>query len=881
MHFVKNEVHPPSLNRFSRISVEFDEKKLVTFFNFYRLFWVNPLQSEADLLYNIIYGNLEMTAAASVAGKSVKNKERRYEHLALLTLKDIGKIYVSEGNIAVGIRGVNLSFDRGEFVAVTGASGSGKSTLLNIISGMDSYEEGELIIEGETTSHYLQPDWEGYREKYISFIFQDYNIIESYTVLQNVELALMHIADRRERRRRAVELLTRVGLQSHLRQKGSRLSGGQKQRTVIARALAKDSPIILADEPTGNLDSKTSEEIIRLLKEVSRDKLLIMVTHNFDQVAELATRHIRIFDGAVESDRVLHGSAQLPFTKADLERSEAKLRAAREQLESVGLPQKAKKKAAGKRGEKKSSQLRNGITLGRSIFTSRPMLSLFLCLLMILGSFGIFVTTAIYGDTENLFPDYLMFTPIDGRLVITSQSGQPLTDEELAGLAESYGAESYLHYDMALDSGSQFVALRDFSATAHLKYTFGKDYGKDILGRYPTATHEVLLRLPIAFQPEYGKDRILKDKIVLERMEFDVVGIQYYYDTNQSGSVLFTKEGFRMANAALCLFSRGQHSFEIDLLQDGRQIETLRTNISRIAREMEGGRLYIDSRIYRKALENAEGDELQTDVQFSVTYYSMNYDHMYGGPKEYKMIKELDPAWLTDVKPESFESTSDATIEEVGNGAYSITVDGNEGVVYSEGVILSAELMMELGEELLGTSYRQASLFFADDKAAAAAAEKLNRAGYIAVLSSETYTPSPEETILNTLGAAFCLFIWLGAVLFIAFFVNLCSSRMVGAFRGDMAIMRSMGIPVKVIRLGMYVRMLLSLIPAAIVLFVGSSLIYRSPTMSKFFPFYLYPWQYALILAGMLILTLYVTKRQIKRLFGSSVKKALKGGNAE
>ena len=135
---------------------------------------------------------------------------KKGEKMALLTLRDIGKIYVSEGNVAVGIRGVNLSFDRGEFVAITGKSGSGKSTLLNVISGMDSYEEGELLIEGQTTSHYLQPEWEEYREKYISFIFQDYNIIDSFTVLQNVELALMHIEDPSERRERAMELIDRV-----------------------------------------------------------------------------------------------------------------------------------------------------------------------------------------------------------------------------------------------------------------------------------------------------------------------------------------------------------------------------------------------------------------------------------------------------------------------------------------------------------------------------------------------------------------------------------------------------------------------------------------------------------------------------------------------
>ncbi|MBO4626470.1 MAG: ATP-binding cassette domain-containing protein, partial [Lachnospiraceae bacterium] len=123
--------------------------------------------------------------------------------MSLLRLENIGKIYVSENNVAVGIRGVNLSFDLGEFVAITGASGSGKSTLLNVISGMDTYEEGEFYVEEQPTSHYLQPDWEEYRQKYISFIFQDYNIIDSFTVLQNVELALMSIADPAARRKRA------------------------------------------------------------------------------------------------------------------------------------------------------------------------------------------------------------------------------------------------------------------------------------------------------------------------------------------------------------------------------------------------------------------------------------------------------------------------------------------------------------------------------------------------------------------------------------------------------------------------------------------------------------------------------------------------------
>ena len=180
-----------------------------------------------------------------------------------------------------------------------GKSGSGKSTLLNVISGMDTYEEGELLVEGEPTSHYLQKDWEEYRKQYISFIFQEYNIIESFTVLQNVELALMNIEDPKARRERAMELLRRVGLESHVHHKGSKLSGGQKQRTVIARALAKDSPILLCDEPTGNLNFAIGEQVIRQLVEVAKGKTLIAVTHD--------ERLGKYFDYTIDMNKMVGG----------------------------------------------------------------------------------------------------------------------------------------------------------------------------------------------------------------------------------------------------------------------------------------------------------------------------------------------------------------------------------------------------------------------------------------------------------------------------------------------------------------------------------------------------------------------------------------------
>ena len=224
----------------------------------------------------------------------------------MLKLENVGKIYSTGDNLSVGIRKVNIEFNIGEFVAITGESGSGKSTLLNILSGIDSYEEGEMYVSGEETSYFTQEDLEEYRNKYVGFIFQNYNIIDSYTVLENVEAALISMPlSKDERREKALSLIERVGLSKRVHTKASKLSGGEKQRVVIARALSKDPPIIAADEPTGNLDSKSSREIIELLHEVSENKLVLIVTHDFNEVAEYATRIVRIYDGEIKEDREL------------------------------------------------------------------------------------------------------------------------------------------------------------------------------------------------------------------------------------------------------------------------------------------------------------------------------------------------------------------------------------------------------------------------------------------------------------------------------------------------------------------------------------------------------------------------------------------------
>ena len=224
----------------------------------------------------------------------------------MLKLKDVSKYYYQDGVIAPGITKINLELHLGEFVVITGESGSGKSTLLNVLSGLDTYEDGEMYINGEETSHYSEEDFLEYRRKYVSNIFQNFNLVNSYTVYENIELTmLLNGKNKNEIKAITENLIDKVGLKKYRNTHVSKLSGGQKQRVAIARALANDTPIIVADEPTGALDSKASKEILKLLYEISHDKLVIVVTHNKREIASYATRFIRMHDGKILENTLL------------------------------------------------------------------------------------------------------------------------------------------------------------------------------------------------------------------------------------------------------------------------------------------------------------------------------------------------------------------------------------------------------------------------------------------------------------------------------------------------------------------------------------------------------------------------------------------------
>ena len=221
----------------------------------------------------------------------------------MLKLKNITKEYKTGDSSVTALRGVNIEFRKSEFVAILGQSGCGKTTLLNIIGGLDQYTDGDLIIGGRSTKEFNDADWDTYRNHSVGFVFQSYNLIPHQTVLANVELALtLSGVPKQIRRRKAEEALRKVGLGDQLHKKPNQMSGGQMQRVAIARALVNDPEILLADEPTGALDSATSVQIMEILREISKDKLIIMVTHNPELAEKYATRTIRLFDGTVTDD---------------------------------------------------------------------------------------------------------------------------------------------------------------------------------------------------------------------------------------------------------------------------------------------------------------------------------------------------------------------------------------------------------------------------------------------------------------------------------------------------------------------------------------------------------------------------------------------------
>lgn len=425
----------------------------------------------------------------------------------MLKLENVSKIYYTNGIVATGISKVNLELNIGEFVVITGESGSGKSTLLNVISGIDSYEEGEMYINGKETSHYTEKDFEEYRKKYIANIFQSFNLINSYTVYQNVELVLLLNGYKRKQiKKKVLDIIDKVGLTKFKNTKVSKLSGGQKQRVAIARAIVKDTPIIVADEPTGNLDTKSAYEIIELLKNVAKDKLVVIVTHNIEQVEKYATRIIKMHDGRmIQNTEIKNINEDSKITQAS--------------GKNITIP----------------NQYRLGIRNTFNIFSKFILLFIVFTFMSVafLAEYSAFKLVEHSTEESSGYSANLRDISKE-RILINKQNREPFTEDDYSKIKQLSNIDYIVEDDISLDT--EFILRNDTLNT----YGYIKDInnfkGNLDIGRMPENDDEIILK---ANKDDYTitqmLDETLNSEFLLQKSyrEGDtiktvkIVGIQY------------------------------------------------------------------------------------------------------------------------------------------------------------------------------------------------------------------------------------------------------------------------------------------------------------------------------------------------------------------
>lgn len=442
----------------------------------------------------------------------------------MIKLKNVSKFYYSKGVIATGFTKVNLELDMGEFVAITGESGSGKSTLLNVISGLDSYEDGEMYIDGKETSHYTEKDYEDYRRKYIGNIFQNFNLINSYTVKQNIELALLlNGKKRKEIKKDVIDIIKKVGLYKFRNTKASKLSGGQKQRVAIARALIKDTPIIIADEPTGNLDSKSSKEIIKLLHDISKDKLVIVVTHNFDEISEYVTRVIKMNDGRIIEDKRLDENN----IKKDIS----------------GI-------------DYKNITLLNKIRLGlRNTFNIVPKFLLLLCVYLfisisLMSEYSSFKKEE-YLENKNGYNQFFRYID-DDRIIIKKKDKSSISDDDFNKLSKLDNVANVVKNDLMLDSNVS-ITDNEYLWLYGTAFSIDNFKGKLDVGRMPTSENEIIVSGDKDSYYLSNKDKLLESTMYLQNdytgeidktKELKVVGIKYTDATLYDGMKFYFNDKY-------------------------------------------------------------------------------------------------------------------------------------------------------------------------------------------------------------------------------------------------------------------------------------------------------------------------------------------------
>lgn len=755
--------------------------------------------------------------------------------MAFLKLCDIGKIYSSENNVAVGIRKVNLSFDKGEFVAVTGKSGSGKTTLLNVIGGLDSYEEGEMYIEGNSTSHYSKSDWDEYVKKYVSFIFQDYNILESFTVIENIEFALTSIKDIKERKRRALEIAERVGLKDRLKTRGAKLSGGEKQRTVIARAIAKGSPIILADEPTGNLDSVNAKSILALLKEVSEDKLVIVVTHNYEDVKEYATRHIRIYDGGVESDEIF----ERVKSSEDAEEKEGLYEKERQYVF------KTRRKKSKRSKEDRLADARDKFILGWKRFCTRPKQNILISVVLFIALSGIILSISLVSNL-GYYPVFFEVNDIEGRVLVATRDDY-YTEQSAQELADKYGASSFIMHDIYLDASALVVMEGDSIKNSRYFRLDMLDGKKADKGRLPQRADEILLRIPYNYANDYSVGQKLEmfnvnyqsrvDETNNQGMVYVISGIDYYVDNREPISACFTKEGYEY----YAQFQR------LNLPPLSGAIVEVDAEGFPVIEDEEGN--YLDNRNLRDAVF-----QIDFDLKGKVVESNALMDNNEG----LYIRKAVSAALLfTDVK-------------------YNKDLTPFVSSLYDSSCIVFS-VSPEVFKDYFTEESKQISLIFENNKKAGEAVEKMTRDGYSSIRARDINIMSSLSFIEKLINFFSTTLISLAFSVAVSLVVVVTLIKLMSLGRKDVSVFRTMGIADSTVKASTFVQLFLALVPALILCVILVLIMYFAPIGAVL---QYMGWEAVfMIVLGMTIILLILAGSYNKLIYKQKIRKGLRRAN--
>lgn len=393
-----------------------------------------------------------------------------------IKLQNISKYYYSETAVTQALQGINLEFRMGEFVAITGESGSGKSTLLRIISGMDTFDDGELYVDGQPTFQYDEDDWEEYRRTKIGFVFQDYSLIGHYTAKENIVSALLIMGvPEKEAGDKAIHYLERVGLSAQRDQRASKLSSGQKQRLSIARALAKDTDIIVADEPTGNLDSETGAQIVKLLRDLSQDHLVIMVTHNYEQVEKYVTRKVRLHDGSLILDVSENMDTDQKSDVSENTDTDQKLEVS-ENMDTEQKPEMSEnvdnneKTSAGKKSESNEERLRDH-TIGRIFMRMNAVrqpekIALFMGFFLAAAIVSFLFIGQLLMNADDIYTKEYSATSFarkdDKRISLRRKDQKFMTKKDIDQLTKMKHVVSVDQYDIVNDVNYYFEEGKDY-----------------------------------------------------------------------------------------------------------------------------------------------------------------------------------------------------------------------------------------------------------------------------------------------------------------------------------------------------------------------------------------------------------------------------------